>query len=288
MDTSQKIIVVVGPTASGKSDFAVALAKKENGEIISSDSRQVYRGLDIGTGKITEEEMAGVPHHMIDIIDIHQSFSVADYEAIATPIIIDILKRGKTPIICGGTGQYIDALIYKNTFAKVPPNEVLRRELETKTNEELFLKLQEQDQARAEKIDKHNKVRLVRALEIIEQEGKVPVLQDAQFRYPTEIYLLSPSKEVLRTRIETRLRKRLDLGMLEEGRRLLTENFSTKKLASLGLEYIWMNHYLQGTYSYEEMESKLLTSIWHYAKRQMTWNKKYASLKETIIIPVKE
>ena len=136
-----EILVVLGPTASGKSDFAVKLAQKYNGEILSADSRQIYRGLDIGTGKITVEEMKGIKHHMLDICDITASstfaFSVADYQRIALPVIDDIVSRGKTPIICGGTGQYIDALIYQNTFPHIPPHNEYRESLEKFTTEEL-------------------------------------------------------------------------------------------------------------------------------------------------------
>ena len=278
MNDTKKIIVVAGPTASGKSDFAVDLAKKLDGEIISADSRQIYKGLDIGTGKITHDEMQGVPHHMIDIIDIDQSFSVAEYQRVALPILEDIIARGKTPIICGGTGQYIDALIYSNTFPQIPPNELLRKELELISTEELYGQLEEQDKNRAITIDKHNRVRLVRALEIIDATGKVPIQPEPTLRHPTNVYLLTPSKELLLQRIEKRLEKRLKGGMLEEGKELLLRNLSDSKLASLGLEYIWMNTYLTGQCTYEDMRSSLVTKSWQYAKRQMTWNKKYFSL----------
>lgn len=284
MNDTKKIIVVAGPTASGKSDFAVDLAKKLDGEIISADSRQIYKGLDIGTGKITYDEMQGIPHHMIDIIDIDQSFSVAGYQRVALPILEAIIARGKTPIICGGTGQYIDALIYSNTFPQIPPNESLRKEFELISTEELYQQLEEQDKDRAITIDKHNRVRLIRALEIIASAGKVPAQAEPTLRYPTVIYLLAPSKELLLKRIEKRLEKRLQEGMLEEGKELLVHHFSDTKIASLGLEYSWMNKYLTNDCSYEIMKKNIITKSWQYAKRQMTWNKKYLPLA-TIISP---
>jgi len=280
----KKVFVVLGPTASGKSDFAVELAKKVDGEIISADSRQIYRGLDIGTGKITEDEMKGIPHHMIDIIDIEESFSVAGYQRRALPILEDILARGKTPIICGGTGQYIDALIYTNTFPHIPPNETLRTELEQHTTEALFASLEEKDPTRAQTIDRHNRVRLIRALEIIDAAGKVPAKQEMKMRHPTDIYILTPSKELLRERIIKRLEKRLAEGMLEEGKKISAHMLSPQKIASLGLEYIHMNAYLNEACSYEEMKERLIAKIWQYAKRQMTWNAKYKM--HATIVPV--
>ncbi len=138
----KEIIIVVGPTASGKSDFTVELALKVNGEIISSDSRQVYKGLDIGTGKITEEEMKGVKHHMISVYDLDEDVSVARFARDAAPILKDIMSRGKTPIICGGTGQYIDALIFDTKIPAVGPNKKLRAELEKLSTEELVARRQ--------------------------------------------------------------------------------------------------------------------------------------------------
>lgn len=284
MKTLPRVIVVVGPTASGKSDFAVEYALKHNGEIISADSKQVYRGLDIGTGKITKNEMKGIPHYMLDVADVDHLFSVSDYKEIALPIIEDILSRGKLPVICGGTGQYIDALIYEDTFAQVKPNQKLRQSLQSKTTEELFDELQKKDKARAQVIDKHNRVRLIRALEVINALGAVPKLPEKKFRYDTEIYLLSPTKEQLLQRIKLRLDKRLENEMLDEGRALRARFIPDSRIASLGLEYKWMNEYLKGNCTYDEMKEKLLTAIWRYAKRQMTWNKKYEPFATKIFL----
>lgn len=271
----KSVIVVAGPTASGKSDFAVDLALKENGEIISADSRQVYKGLDIGTGKITKEEMKGVPHHMLDVINVGDEFSVAEYARLARPIVENILSRGKTPIICGGTGQYIDALIYDIEPPAVLPQSELRKDLEKKTVEELYEELLEKDPTRAASIDKHNKVRLVRALEIISELGSVPPLKDPKFTYETEFYLMSPSRELLHTRIEKRLLSRLNDGMLEECKRLLEQGVTHEQLERLGLEYRYMSRHLRGELSYKQMIEQLNHKINQYAKRQETWNKKY-------------
>lgn len=275
MNKKGEIIVVVGPTASGKSDFAVELAKKVDGEIISADSRQVYKGLDIGTGKITQEEMQGVPHYMLDVIDPGEPFSVAEYKRLAQPILEDIIARGKTPIVCGGTGQYIDALMYTAEPPKIPPHLALRKELESKTTEELFTELSQKDPNRAMTIDKHNKVRLVRALEIIDAIGNVPPLPKAELTYDVELYLMHPTRELLRERIEKRLTKRLESGMLAECEQLLTQGVTHEELERLGLEYRYMSRYLRREISYDEMKEQLKNKIVQYAKRQDTWNKKY-------------
>lgn len=284
MDAKRKVIVVAGPTASGKSDFAVELAVQQNGEIISADSRQVYKGLDIGTGKITQEEMKGVPHHMLDVVNVNTDFSVAEYARLAKPILEDILKRGKTPIICGGTGQYIDALIYAIALPAVPPNQTLRQELEKKDVDELYRELAEKDPYRADDVDRHNKVRLIRALEIVHELGFVPPISTPELVYDTEFYLMSPAREVLRTRIERRLLARLDNGMLDECKRLLEQGISHERLERLGLEYRYMSRYLRGELTYDEFVTELTHKICQYAKRQETWNKKYLPFAK--LVPV--
>lgn len=281
-----KIIVVCGPTSSGKSDFAVDLALKHEGEVVSADSCQIYRGLDIGTGKITKKEMRGVPHHMLDIVDINDSFSVEEYREQALPIIKDILVRGKLPIICGGTGQYIDAIMYKNTFPKVEPNKELRTKLEAKSTETLFKELQVLDPARAESIDRYNKVRLVRALEIAHTLGKVPASEEPVFQFDVQMYLLQPSKELLEERVHKRLLKRFDMGMIEEMEALIKKGYSGDVIAKRGIEYKHMFEYLKGNYTKEELVEKLRIATWQYAKRQRTWNKKYE--KFATVIEVKE
>lgn len=284
----QQVIVVVGPTASGKSDFAVELALKNNGEIISADSRQIYKGLDIGTGKITKEEMRGVHHHMLDICDIGNEFSVAEYKRLALPILLDIISRGKIPIICGGTGQYIDSLIYNQEIPKVEQNKKLREELENKSCEVLYKELLKKDKRRADDIDKHNKIRLIRALEIIDSLGTVPVQQIPTLCYPTTIYLMTPTRELLRERINKRLENRLNAGMIEEAKNIIKKiqsiyNRGTNQaIRKFGLEYVTIAKYIDGIITKEEMKQEIITKSMQYAKRQQTWNKKYEPFAEII------
>ena len=157
-----KIIVICGPTATGKTSLAIDLAQQFDGEIISADSRQVYQGLDIGSAKVTKEEMRNIPHHMIDVADPRNRYSVAEYKEEAQKIIDEIISNKKLPIICGGTGMYIDALVFNHSFPEVPENKPLRAKLETKSTEELFTLLLSRDSRRAKSIDKHNKVRLIK------------------------------------------------------------------------------------------------------------------------------
>jgi len=169
-----KKIVILGQTSTGKSDFAVEIAKQINGEIISADSRQVYKGMDLGTGKITKKEMQNIPHHLLDVYPPKKIFTASDFKQKAEKIIKGIIKQGKVPIICGGTGFYIDTLINNSNMHEVPPNKILRQELSKKTTLELFEMLKKLDSKRAENIDSKNKVRLIRAIEITKALGKVP------------------------------------------------------------------------------------------------------------------
>ncbi len=278
----KKVIVVTGPTSSGKSDFAVDLALKVNGEVISADSRQIYRGLDIGTGKITVEEMRGVPHHMLDICDINESFSVAQFRDRALPIIEDILSRGKIPILCGGTGYYIDAVIYENTLPEIPVTPSLEEALADCSTEELYKQLEGKDSRRAKEIDRHNRVRIIRALEIINAVGKVPEKEEPVFRYEVDFYLLNPSKELLEQRVHKRLLKRFDAGMVMEMESLIAQGYEIGVLASKGIEYKWMAKYLEKEISYDQLVERLRIATWQYAKRQRTWNKKYYSFAKII------
>ncbi len=282
MKKLKKLIVVAGPTSSGKSDFAVDLAIQMNGEIISADSRQIYRGLDIGTGKITEKEMRGIPHHMLDICDINESFSVAQFRNKALPIIDDIFARGKVPILCGGTGYYIDAVMYENTLPDIPVTTSLEEAFVDRSTEELFKQLEEKDARRASEIDKHNRVRIIRALEIINAIGKVPEKEEPRFRFDVKFYLLNPSKELLEERVHKRLLKRFDAGMLQEMESLIARGYDIGVLASKGIEYKWMAKYLENEISYDILVEKLRIATWQYAKRQRTWNKKYYSFAEII------
>ncbi len=281
MNKKPEVIVVVGPTASGKSDFAVDLALKNNGEIISADSRQVYKYLDIGTGKITKEEMKDVKHYMLSVYELNEDVSVARYARDTTSILEDILKRGKTPIICGGTGQYIDALIFDTQIPQVGPNKKLRDELEKLNTEELVARLLARDADRHSFIDHHNRPRLIRALEIVESLGKVPKQKTPKLLYDTKIYLLNPTREILRERITKRLEKRLDIGMIDEVKNIMEKGYISDSMKKFGLEYVAIAKYLENKNTETEMKQEIITKSIQYAKRQQTWNKKYISLVET-------
>jgi tRNA dimethylallyltransferase len=190
-----KMVVIVGPTSSGKSDLAVALAKKFNGEVISADSRQVYKGLNIGTGKITKKEMRGVKHHLLDVADPRKQFTVSDFLDLTNKTIVQIVKSGKLPIVCGGTGFYIDALLGEKQIPEVPPNPKLRKQLENKTTKELFKMLQKLDPERAKNIDAQNPRRLVRAIEIAKKLGKVPEYREPDFKYDVLKIGIAPLKK---------------------------------------------------------------------------------------------
>jgi len=284
-----KIIVVFGQTSTGKSDFAVKIAKKIEGEIISADSRQVYKGMDLGTGKITKKEMRNVPHYLLDVVSPKRVFSVDDFQKLANKKIEEIFERGKIPIICGGTGFYIDSIINENIFPEVPPNKELRKELANKKAPELFQILKKLDKDRAENIDRNNPVRLIRAIEIARTLGKVPILHRSDLcKYEVlKIGLVVPD-ETLKERILIRIKKRIKKGMIKEVENLHNQGISWKRLESFGLEYRYISEYLKSISTQpsprlrrakkEEMIDKLNTETWHYAKRQKTWFKRDKSI----------
>lgn len=265
------VIAIIGTTCSGKTNTAITLANQYNGEVISADSRQVYTGLDIGTGKVTKEEMDGVPHHLIDVVEPHQQYSVQTYKTDGLACIEDIKKRDHLPIIAGGTGQYVDALIYTQTIPEVPPNEALRKELETKNTDELFSLLQQEDPERAATIESKNKRRLVRALEIVRELGSVPKQTPPIPRFNHLIIGLSVPPDTLKERIHARLLERLNHGMIEEVKDLHASGLSWERCEELGLEYRYIKRHLTGDLSYDEMVEQLERAIHKYAKRQLTW-----------------
>ncbi len=277
---AQKILVIVGPTATGKSDLAVKLAKQFNGEIISADSRQVYIGLDIGTGKISKKEMRGVKHHLLDVASPKRRFTVIEFQEKARRAISLIGQRGNLPIIVGGTGFYISALVDGVVFPDVPPNLKLRTRLSKQSPEKLFETLKKLDPKRATSIDKHNARRLIRAIEIASTLGQVPSVR-ANLSHCERLALTDPlligltlPKEELKKRIAVRLSTRIRKGMIAEARKLHTQGLSWKRLDELGLEYRYVAKYLKQETSKNEMILKLQTEIWRYAKRQMTWFKR--------------
>ncbi|MFA6463766.1 MAG: tRNA (adenosine(37)-N6)-dimethylallyltransferase MiaA [Candidatus Paceibacterota bacterium] len=269
-----EIIVICGPTATGKSDYAVKLAKKIGGEIISADSRQVYKGMDIGSGKITKKEMKGVPHYMLDIMTPKKVYTAGQFKKDADKIINDILKRKKIPIICGGTGFYIDAVVKNIIFPEVLPNEKLRKELGDKSLEKLQKILGKLDPERLKTVDQNNKVRLIRSIEIAKELGKVPELISKP-QYDSKIIYLDFKDEVLKKRIHYRLMKRIKQGMVSEIKKLHENGVSWKRLFEFGLEYRYVSLFLRGKITKDKMISELENEIWHFVKRQRTWFKKH-------------
>lgn len=268
-----KILAILGPTAVGKSDLAVDLAVDFKGEVISADSRQVYTGLDIGTGKITKEETRGVPHHLLDVASPKEQYTVVDWKRSALNITRDIIQRGHTPIVCGGTGLYIQSIVDNLSFPEVAPNKILRETLETKTPEELCAMLESLDTERLKTIDRDNPRRLIRAIEIATEIGRVPVQKSEPLFETLQIGLTVPRDE-LRERIHTRLYKRMDGGLVEEAENLHKNGLSYERMIELGLEYRYLALYLQKELSREEMLERLETEISKYAKRQETWFKR--------------
>lgn len=273
-----KILVIIGPTSTGKSDLAVELALKYNGEVVSADSRQVYKGMDLGTGKITKKEMRGVPHYMLDIVSPKSVYNVSKYKIQAQKIIADILKRKKLPILCGGTGFYIDAVVNGTILPDVPPNPLLRKKLEKKTTDQLFVMLKKLDPARTKNIDKHNKVRLVRAIEIAKSLGKVPKIKNVQIYDPLFISLDLVDLS-LKERIRDRLQRRLSAGMVAEVANLHKQGVSYRQLEKFGLEYRNCTLLLQGKITPEQLFQNLEQEIFQFAKRQRTWFKRNKKIK---------
>lgn len=276
-----KIIVILGPTASGKSDLAVQLARSFNGEVVSADSRQVYRGLDIGTGKITLHEMRGVRHHLLDIVTPRTTYDVVRYRTRANRAIAAIARRNKLPIICGGTGYYIQAVIDGTLFPDTGPNRALRRNIANLSPAELLDRLRSLDPARAAAIDAHNPRRLIRALEIATAKQHMPHTIDASARHKKTFPLYDPlfiatriPDEELRARIAARLNARLRKGMVGEVRRLHEAHISWQRLDALGLEYRYVAQYLQKQIDRDSLQTILERKIWQYARRQKTWFKR--------------
>ncbi|MDB4992267.1 MAG: tRNA dimethylallyltransferase [Parcubacteria group bacterium] len=268
MSQKPHIIAVIGPTASGKSAKAVELAKERNGEVISVDSRQVYRTLDIGTEKTSTEEMQRVPHHLIDIRDPETPYSAGDFVDDATSLIAKLIAEGKTPVLAGGTHFYFDALLYGLPGEPVNPD--LRTLLEARTEEDLFTELQNKDPRRAARIDPQNKRRLVRALEIIETHGTVPERERTEPAYDVEWVIIDLPKEELRARIDARLEQTMERGLVDEVRRTQAR-VGDARLNELGLEYRVIGEYLRGERSEASLLPTLSSRLWRYARQQKQW-----------------
>lgn len=301
-----KIIVILGPTASGKSSAAIKLAKKFNGEIISADSRQIYKGMDIGSGKITRDKNSkfensnpkqiqkhklsknenfiseGVVHYMLDIVSPKIDFSVAKFKKRAEKHIEDIIKKGKMPIICGGTGFWIKAIVDDVIYPEVKPDWELRRKLEKKSPAQLFSMLKKLDPTRAENIDAKNPVRLIRAIEICRALGCVPSVNCGPKTMNYEILQIGilRDKEKLHRRIKLNVEKRLKKGMIDEVEKLKESGLSWKRIESFGLSFKLIPQFLRGEIkNIEELKEKIYLAEKNYAKRQMTWFKRDSRIK---------
>ena len=299
----QKVLVICGPTASGKSATAIEIAKMINGEIISADSMQIYRGLDIGTAKVTEAEQQGVPHHLIDCCDPGEFFSVASYKRLALEMIESILQRGKVPIVCGGTGQYISALVEGIEFVDLPTDPELRQRLSHRADEAglavLYQELRRLDPETADRVKPQDRKRIIRALEIYEQSGIKPSEHLSASRhgpaYDYQIYVLSHDRPVLYQRINERVEAMFEAGLVEEVRKLLEirpDMLKTTSSSSTGPRHLidpaqsakpagqgaWQAigykeilSLLAGQQSEVEAKAQIAQSSRRYAKRQLTW-----------------
>ena len=276
------VIVIAGPTASGKSNLAVELAKRINGEIISADSMQIYKDMDIGTAKITNGEMQGVKHYMLDFIFPNERYSVSSYKKQAEKCIKEILSKNKTPIICGGTGLYIDSLIYNIEFLEEEIDETYRKELnqiaENEGLEKLYNMAIEIDPEAMQKISKNDMKRIIRVLEIYHKTGKTKTQQDLESRknevkYSYKVFAINMDRDVLYDRINRRVNKMINDGLINEVKSIL-EKYNEFPTAMQGLGYKEVIDYLNKKLTKEEMIEKLKMETRRYAKRQLTWFKK--------------
>ena len=296
-----RVAVIVGPTTSGKSAFAVELARAIGGEVISADSRQVYRGLNIGTGKITRREMRGVPHHLLNVASPKRIFTAHDFSLRAHKVIADITRRGKVPIIAGGTGFYIDALVGRIALSPVAINKTLRAKLENKSSAQLLALLKRRDPKRASDIlaknEQNNRRRLIRAIEIASNQVvsyMIPAEKDTQIAtYPDARVVsymippkcgivwigIKPDMQELKKKIRARLIARLKQGMVAEAKHLHADGLSYKRMDQLGLEYRYLARYLKNKITKDELVEQLSAKIWQYARRQIIYWKRNKDIK---------
>lgn len=274
------LVILTGPTAVGKTKLSIALAKAIGGEIISADSMQVYRHMDIGSAKIRQEEMEGIPHHLIDILDPEEEFNVVRFQALAKESLAQIYGRNRIPIVAGGTGFYIQALLYDIDFAKNADHLKLRRELEAlaeeKGAEALHGMLKEVDPKAAEQIHANNKKRVIRALEYYKLTGERisehnEAQQQKQSPYNGVYFVLNDERERLYERIDARVDAMLAEGLLEEVKALKDMGLSREMVSMQGLGYKELLSYLDGEISFLEAVRILKRDTRHFAKRQLTW-----------------
>ncbi|MDR7076184.1 tRNA dimethylallyltransferase [Neobacillus niacini] len=278
VDSKQKLLVIIGPTAVGKTKLSIELAKRYNGEIISGDSMQIYRGMDIGTAKIKIEEMEGIPHHLIDIKEPDESFSVAEFQQLVRAKISEITSKGKLPIIVGGTGLYIQAVIYDYQFSDAPADEEFRLHLVERAkeigNEALHNELTKVDPESASQIHPNNVRRVIRALEIFHCTGKIMSEyqnnQQPDLLYDTALIGLTMEREKLYERINTRVEMMMSEGLIEEVSHLHKQGIrDCQSIQAIGYKEIY--DYLDGKVSFNDAVENLQQNSRRYAKRQLTW-----------------
>lgn len=275
--TNKKLVVILGPTASGKTKLAINLAKKFHGEIICADSRSVYKKLDIGTAKPTQKEQTEVPHHLLDVANPGDIFTVAQFQKLANKKINEISKRGKIPFLVGGSGLYIDSIIYGLKIPEVAPDWKLRSSLEKLSTSELFNQLTIKDPVFAKQIDKNNSRRLIRALEIIQKTDiKISdIRRKNPPKYPILILGININREKLYKNIDQRIDQRINKGLIEEVEKLINKDkVNSKWLENLGLEYRYITKYVLGELSKKDAIEQLKFASHNFARRQMTWFRK--------------
>lgn len=275
-----KVIAVVGPTASGKTAYAIKLAKQVGGEIVSADSRLVYKGFDIGTAKPTVEEREGIPHYMIDIVEPEFNYSAGLYQKEASVIIDGILQRGKVPIIVGGTGLYIDILLKNYDLPKILPDEKLRTELRELSNDELFAYLEKLDNKACKNIDINDRKKIIRAIEIL--KGTAGDLNNSrgisESKYNVEWIGKNFDRKTLYERIDKRVNLMIENGLIEETKFLRKKHGDIPNLTDT-IGYREILGYLNGEYTLDEATNKLKQNTRNYAKRQLTWFRKNHEIK---------
>jgi tRNA dimethylallyltransferase len=273
-----KIVVICGPTASGKTALGIQVAQQANGEIISSDSMQIYKDMDIGTAKPTPEERAQAVHHLVDFVSPDQRYSVADFKKDATEKIEDILSRGKLPIIVGGTGLYVNSLIHNIEYKEEITDIEYRNELEKVDLETLYKQAQEIDPEATAKVSQNDRKRITRILEIYHTTGKTKTQMEAESRqevkYDYKIFVLTPERDKLYERINLRVDLMMQAGLVDEVKQLL-QKYNEFPTAMQGLGYKEVKEYLDGDITEEEMVEKIKQESRHYAKRQLTWFRQY-------------
>ncbi len=276
----KKVLVICGATASGKTALSVACAKALNTEIISADSMLVYRKMSVGTAKPTIEERQGIVHHLIDVVDPKENFSVSDYEKNALPIVENLINQGKTPIICGGTGFYINSLLYKSQFGNVGANAEIRAKYEQIEKEHgrayLHSILREKDKESAEKLHENDVKRIIRALEIYEMTGKAKSEQNDEWiaRFPFVCVSIDYPRAVLYERIEKRVEQMFDCGLYEEVQALLKDGVSLANQSMQGIGYKEVAEGIANNQSLEEIKELIKKNTRNYAKRQITFFKR--------------